>query len=413
MIVRLGNRVVTKSESTPSISVSVPQSQGFNPSDVAQGSPFGGGSLTVRTSNSSISYTTKRKADRYLTNWCVHSKSRFMYTGNALSSQRVARLDPGFNGWYTTYYQGHIHAVAAHSTALLAAEATGVSFSSLLYPGDAQADIDDSLSSLKPDLTQLSLPNFLLDIGDIKQLVELWSLKRSLAKNVAGAHLNYKFGWKPTLGDLQGMCSAIRDTLSTIAEFDKQSGNVHHSTRKFSKLSNTITGSFNYQGDVKQPCNWTLKEESFKRCSAAYRILPLPVTRDIKFMFKAYLDALGFELNPKIIWDAVPFTFVIDWFLGVGTWLDRHRIETLELPVSWIDSSAQFKSKLSVSSELRLDVGSTISSQTAWPATVTERDFFIRLPIYPLESVFSGLGWKLPTLNQALLMVSLGTVLRK
>jgi len=41
------------------------------------------------------------------------------------------------------------------------------------------------------------------------------------------------------------------------------------------------------------------------------------------------LDALGVNLNPAIIWNALPWTFVVDWVLGVSQWLDSRKVLNL------------------------------------------------------------------------------------
>lgn len=42
------------------------------------------------------------------------------------------------------------------------------------------------------------------------------------------------------------------------------------------------------------------------------------------------LDALGVNLNPAIIWNAVPWSFVVDWLLGVSRWLNDRKILNME-----------------------------------------------------------------------------------
>jgi hypothetical protein len=125
------------------------------------------------------------------------------------------------------------------------------------------------------------------------------------------------------------------------------------------------------------------------------------------------LDTLGFELNPRIIWEAVPFTFVIDWFFGVGTFLQRLKIDTLDLPIALVDGWVQYKETLHIEWDwTRANDGSYTSDPKSDRASF-ERSFFHRIPIYPDYSSLSGLGWKCPTVNQALLGVSLATVLSK
>lgn len=41
-------------------------------------------------------------------------------------------------------------------------------------------------------------------------------------------------------------------------------------------------------------------------------------------------DALGLQLNPAIIWNALPWTFVLDWVINVSRWLDDRKVLNLE-----------------------------------------------------------------------------------
>jgi hypothetical protein len=42
------------------------------------------------------------------------------------------------------------------------------------------------------------------------------------------------------------------------------------------------------------------------------------------------LDALGVNFNPAIIWRAIPWTFVIDWVVGIGRLLDSTRVKVMD-----------------------------------------------------------------------------------
>jgi hypothetical protein len=42
------------------------------------------------------------------------------------------------------------------------------------------------------------------------------------------------------------------------------------------------------------------------------------------------LDSIGFNLNPAIIWNALPWSFVVDWVIGIGRWLDSYKIENMK-----------------------------------------------------------------------------------
>jgi hypothetical protein len=42
------------------------------------------------------------------------------------------------------------------------------------------------------------------------------------------------------------------------------------------------------------------------------------------------MDSLGINMNPAIIWNALPWSFVIDWFIGVSRWLDDRKVLNME-----------------------------------------------------------------------------------
>jgi len=46
------------------------------------------------------------------------------------------------------------------------------------------------------------------------------------------------------------------------------------------------------------------------------------------------LDALGVNLNPSIIWNAIPWTFVVDWVVDISRWLDQRKMLNLEPAVN-------------------------------------------------------------------------------
>jgi hypothetical protein len=39
------------------------------------------------------------------------------------------------------------------------------------------------------------------------------------------------------------------------------------------------------------------------------------------------LDLFGANLNPAIVWNAIPFSFVVDWFLKVGDYFDKMEVQ--------------------------------------------------------------------------------------
>lgn len=425
MIIKQG-AVKRKSRVDPTKTVQVPQSGTYNASNVLQGSLFGGGPLVTFEGNESISYTTKRKSQRHSSNTCDHQRYNRYYSGNAQAVYKVRAAAPhNADGWYLNYYGGHTD--GPHALAEVAALAAVGASIALDYPGDPRADLEANFYELRPDLTTMSLPNFLLELDDVQKLwlqfkANLSQYRRfvratdrhgSTAKTLAGDHLAWSFGVKPLFGDLSAMADIIKTLMQKLKAFDDLAGEIMSRRKVIKSQVITKTGTFSYLGNSQIPVFWTCVYELKKTVGFTYRCDPRAVTGQYTTILAALLDALGFELNPRIIWDALPFTFVLDWFFDVGSWLGRHKYDTLELPITYIDSYVQCVQDVTINSYFtqNKDDLTSDSGRRVWPAWVTHKRRFIRSPIAPSESAFAGLGWHLPSPNQAKLLFSLGTVL--
>jgi hypothetical protein len=361
----------------------------------------------------SIVYTTRRANDRAKSNMCRHFKGTFSYSGGEGTVDTV--LNTPSPDWRYAYGEHH-RACCNAKAAVLARVITldGLPFGSAFLSGQAQGLVNTAFDRLRPDLRTVSIPNFIADIADLKSLYVIWKKKLSIAKNLAGAHLNYKFGWKPTVGDLSDMIEGVTQLRAKLAAFKSQLGKIIQSSTTVHSSTNTVSGTYTHASFAGTA---TFSATVHRTCTAtmAYTTFPLAVMGPMDEILRGLLDSLGFELNPRIIWDALPFTFVIDWFFGVGSWLDRYRIDALELPITLVDSFLQYKEDVKIewsTKATHLPLGSW-SSQPVSGGAIYTSSFFERMPIYPDYATFTGLGWKLPTPNQALLLVSLATVLKK
>jgi hypothetical protein len=122
-------------------------------------------------------------------------------------------------------------------------------------------------------------------------------------KDISQQWLSLQYGWKPLLSDLYGLINKlhVRETTGVIV-FKASSGN--YSVKK----STTNWGS--YQGT---------------RSAGITR-----TTADVKYMVRvkpnlklASPAALGLT-NPLVpLWEIVPWSFVVDWFLPIGNYLEQ------------------------------------------------------------------------------------------
>jgi hypothetical protein len=366
---------------------------------------------TIGSSHESITYSTKRANQRAQSNLCLHTRNLFNYSDISSGWSCLATVpNPD---WEWRFYQNHHRACCDLKDTIIALSKTalGGSFDRSYLGANGQAYINTVMDRLRPDLRTVSVPNFLADIEDLKDLFKLWKKHVSLAKNLAGAHLNFKFGWKPTVGDISDMIEGVTHMREKLAAFESQLGKIISDSTTLDASSSTVTGTYRVPGGALATYTATVNRKCIG--ALAWEPQPLAVMGGMDKILRGLLDSLGFELNPRIIWDAVPFTFVIDWFFGVGSWLDRFRVDTLELPIHLVDGYLQYKETLNVE---WFTVSDHLTGYVPFPRSAAARfsgTFFHRMPIYPDYATLSGLGWRMPTLNQAALLVSLATVLKK
>jgi hypothetical protein len=63
--------------------------------------------------------------------------------------------------------------------------------------------------------------------------------------------------------------------------------------------------------------------------------------------FKGILDIIGLKMNAAVIWNAIPFSFVVDWFYDVGASLkSRFSSDYLNSVVTILDYCYSVKTKL-------------------------------------------------------------------
>jgi len=78
-------------------------------------------------------------------------------------------------------------------------------------------------------------------------------------------------------------------------------------------------------------------------------------------LVRGIMDYNGLTLSPQVIWNAIPWSFVIDWIVGVGPWLSQFTGRQLEIVthVSKAGWSVKIEREIAISSNLTGLVGTT------------------------------------------------------
>jgi hypothetical protein len=137
--------------------------------------------------------------------------------------------------------------------------------------------------------------------------------------SVANGWLEYQFGWKPLINDVKNTVDALaglRDSYNQYVNGNKSP------TKGFSVKSESST--VRWKSPIPEGPGMIISSQSQHkaRCLIWYEMAPSPQT----LSYGAYVaKRMGFSASNIIptVWDAVPWSFVVDWFLPVGDYLQK------------------------------------------------------------------------------------------
>jgi len=161
----------------------------------------------------------------------------------------------------------------------------------------------------------------------------------------AGAYLQAQFNVLPLISDVIAIKNAIARTEEQVRKLVNRAGvpQTTHFTRRLGAEA-TIEDSSSAYTFVRQPEDLNLNFLQYQRAYLSRKVVSdEPVFHaelDYSFEFSRWqvehaqllglLDGLGVNLNPAIIWNAIPWSFVVDWLVGVSRWLSDRKTLNLE-----------------------------------------------------------------------------------
>jgi hypothetical protein len=440
MLYSLG-KVVRKVRPTISVSTDLPATRHFNALNAVVETYASGGPIETLRTTGSIVYTQGDKRHPKRSNFCAHNISSMKLISDGLPMSRIADLNPAHVGWTWEPYWDYAVASSAHTSAITTALAALGAVGLTKLQANWYSYAVSGFTALQPDLTKLSLPNFLVDLkqigslaDDVRPFMNLVSAEaktqrlvdlnryralsgkdqlKSASKLVASKRLSYKFGWKPTIGDVTAMLDAVLGLKDRLEAFKNSIGVDLSYTKTLENVDTWKTGQFNYGGFNYYPTNWAGYLKGKVQYHAKYTPQPLAVLGPLDEKIRAVLDHFGVELNPQILWDAIPLSFVLDWFTGFGDWLGNFKVDALQLPILLTDSAVSYKETYQVNSRLITNPSgfAFVTAPHTLPGFSSESRFYHRMPVDPSVATMRQLGWKRPTKSQWINFVSLATVL--
>lgn len=173
--------------------------------------------------------------------------------------------------------------------------------------GAALAEFNKSLGMIGGRMSQLLSFTRALKRGDIRGANRALAIPkgyRPKQKSFAGAYLEYSFGWAPLLGD-------VHDGMEVISSPLPSNGRVRvtGSSVRFQPLTESYRNSLTY------PTVFTLSGTFVAVCG---------LRGDTKLVNPnlELLASLGLVNPLSVAWELVPFSFLVDYVVGVGDFLN-------------------------------------------------------------------------------------------
>jgi hypothetical protein len=227
------------------------------------------------------------------------------------------------------------------------------------------------LPGIKP---QLSLINSVIELKDFKKLPATVRRLRSMLSSLTGsgnktlrkilggsadAYLQKEFNVMPLLSDISGFRKALTNTskqVKNLLDLEGKPLTRHYyaglesvyPNKALTPAATTYQPPAEVSSEMPAPGGGTVNKLS--GLVKPYREVTYGEARfHAEIQYSYYLtqfqrensailglaDSLGVNLNPSIIWNAIPWSFVVDWVFDVSRWLDQFKVRNLE-PVTVI-----------------------------------------------------------------------------
>lgn len=231
-----------------------------------------------------------------------------------LSYQTPRPNDVHSSGWsrqFTNYYSPRAEADILHTL--------------FGFPTAAQktALADEAFDALAPQIPQeVSLPNFLYELRELADLIP--KIEASLLKQVAGGYLTYSFGYKPLIGDLQKLAN-LADTVAARLQYLRDTWGRETRISFEGSWETTAPSEIYYPGGE----SYRYRRHSIRTIYRAggYLFHQLEDLDGKIGLLRGMAGALGFNNPLGVLWEAIPFSFVVDWFTRIGNAISRTAVQ--------------------------------------------------------------------------------------
>lgn len=151
-------------------------------------------------------------------------------------------------------------------------------------------------------------------------------------KGTADEFLNFQFGIMPIVSDLEGLDKTLSNWEKLVAQLWRDDGKLVR--RRVKPVTTTSTEVYEHrtpvypiaylyndrEGNKIRTCRHTTTTESTTWFSAAYRY-NLPDLDGFRKTIYEFRRLLGLDLSPEVLWNLLPWSWLVDWFATTSSWM--------------------------------------------------------------------------------------------
>ena len=240
----------------------------------------------------------------------------------------------------------------------------GLDGSFILPPDDLDDLVVTSLKTMLPHVkADLSLINSLIELKDFRSVKHSLSgiaqlfrgafsssktaTLRQLLQSTADGFLQTKFNFLPLWSDIRGIHHALTVSLDRLRAQINSRGSpllshFRREIKEFDDVEPTSDQNFYFIPDLLQKRSSYSGMSAFGTFYRSVQYLPTSFHAQVQYCANytafqveharglALLDSLGVNLDPAIVWNAIPWSFVVDWVANVGEYLHRFAKTNME-----------------------------------------------------------------------------------
>jgi len=169
--------------------------------------------------------------------------------------------------------------------------------------------------------TEVSIANFSWELREIGELVpSILNKLGSVSKSASDGYLNFAFGWKPFLGDLQKLANIFSTTNAKIEHLIATWGKKTRLSYFRAKVIDDVilTPVLHNVGDFGTAVRIGVVGHRADFRASGRLFHKLRELRSLAGTIRAFTSAVGLNNPVKAFWDAIPYSFIAGWFTRIG-----------------------------------------------------------------------------------------------